>query len=342
MEKIPTIKYRKVIFGIIVLIIILLVFLYVHSSFTDSGRIVNSFEECVEAGYPILDSYPEQCETPDGRRFSREIGDDELSPEVVAHINSKKDLIVIREPRPFEEISSPLTFKGEARGFWYFEADFPIRIEDNNGNIIARSFATARLDPEDPNSTWMTEDFVPFEGIIEFGTSLTETGILVFEKDNPSGLPENYDELRIPVKFAVPEISDVRMRTINLYYYDPSRDQDETGNIICSENGLVAVKREIPVSLTPVQDTISLLLQGEISTEESARGVTTEFPLEGFKLEGVATRDEVLILGFSDPYNATSGGSCRAGIIWLQIRETAMQFDGINEVTFQPEYLFQP
>ena len=30
---------------------------------------INSFEECAAAGYPIMESYPEQCRTPDGRNF---------------------------------------------------------------------------------------------------------------------------------------------------------------------------------------------------------------------------------------------------------------------------------
>jgi len=30
---------------------------------------INSYDECV-AGYPVMDSYPEQCRTPDGRNFT--------------------------------------------------------------------------------------------------------------------------------------------------------------------------------------------------------------------------------------------------------------------------------
>jgi hypothetical protein len=48
---------------------------------------------------------------------------------------------------------------------------------------------------------WMTEEFVPFEAVVEFDDPAVEKGILVFEKDNPSGLPENADEFRIPVFF---------------------------------------------------------------------------------------------------------------------------------------------
>ena len=34
---------------------------------------IDSFEDCARAGYPIAESYPEQCFTPDGRGFTRTI-----------------------------------------------------------------------------------------------------------------------------------------------------------------------------------------------------------------------------------------------------------------------------
>lgn len=36
---------------------------------------INSYEECVEAGYPVIESYPEQCATPDGKTFTKELED---------------------------------------------------------------------------------------------------------------------------------------------------------------------------------------------------------------------------------------------------------------------------
>lgn len=30
---------------------------------------INSFEDCINAGFPILESYPRQCKTPDGKSF---------------------------------------------------------------------------------------------------------------------------------------------------------------------------------------------------------------------------------------------------------------------------------
>src|SRR3989338_7748710 len=33
---------------------------------------ITNFQECADAGYPIMESYPEQCATPDGRTFLNE------------------------------------------------------------------------------------------------------------------------------------------------------------------------------------------------------------------------------------------------------------------------------
>lgn len=52
-----------------------------------------------------------------------------------------------------------------------------------------------RLESPQPN------EFVPFKLGLKFPAPETETGVLVLEKDNPSGLSEHADELKIPVKF---------------------------------------------------------------------------------------------------------------------------------------------
>ncbi len=33
------------------------------------GGSISSFEDCVQAGYPVMESYPRQCKTPEGRTF---------------------------------------------------------------------------------------------------------------------------------------------------------------------------------------------------------------------------------------------------------------------------------
>jgi len=65
--------------------------------------------------------------------------------------------------------------------------------------------------------------------------------------------------------FALPE----KNRIIKLYYYNPQLDKDETGNTKCSRDGLVAIERKIPLSKTPIQDTIKLLLKGKENLTEA-------------------------------------------------------------------------
>src|SRR3989344_4231890 len=79
-----------------------------------------------------------------------------------------KDMLKVWSPRAEEMIKSPLKVSGEARGNWYFEATFPITLVNWDGLIIAEGYASAVLDPNDPESTWMATEYVPFEGTIEF------------------------------------------------------------------------------------------------------------------------------------------------------------------------------
>lgn len=104
------------------------------------------------------------------------------------------DLIRIYRPQYGDVISNPVLVEGEARGYWYFEASFPVKIVDENGKQLGIGIAQAQKE-------WMTTDFVPFSVNINFDWPATKNGTIILEKDNPSGLPENADERRIPIKF---------------------------------------------------------------------------------------------------------------------------------------------
>ena len=46
---------------------------------------INSFEECAAAGYPIMESYPEQCAVPGGKTFTRTLSDEECQTADIDH-----------------------------------------------------------------------------------------------------------------------------------------------------------------------------------------------------------------------------------------------------------------
>lgn len=57
---------------------------YVKNTVQPKNIDIASFEECKAAGYPIMESYPEQCRTPDGRSFTRVTSDVIPSPITVS------------------------------------------------------------------------------------------------------------------------------------------------------------------------------------------------------------------------------------------------------------------
>jgi hypothetical protein len=128
---------------------------------------------------------------------------------------------------------------------------------------------------------------------------------------------------------------------IKLYFYNPSLDQGP-GGVQCTEKGLVAVERVIPETTAPLTEAIKLLLRGEISPDEEAQGIESEFPLEGVSLKSATIQNGIATLAFSDPQNKTGGGSCRVSILWHQVEATAKQFPTVKSVRFMPEELFQP
>jgi len=154
---------------------------------------VVDFETCVREGGAVAESYPRVCTTEKGTRAVEDIGNE------IEKIN----LIRISTPRPNALVETPLVIKGEARGYWFFEATFPLELLDEEGNMIAQGYASATGDPETfGGAGWMTEEFVPFISELTFTkTPHTKKGTLILKKDNPSGLPEHDDELVVPVEF---------------------------------------------------------------------------------------------------------------------------------------------
>lgn len=94
-----------------------------------------------------------------------------------------------------EKVASPLTVIGVVTGGgWFFEASFPVKVLDGDGALLGAH-------PAQAGSDWMVTTPVPFTATITFRAPKYATGTVVLEKDNPSGLPQNAGELRIPIRF---------------------------------------------------------------------------------------------------------------------------------------------
>lgn len=131
-------------------------------------------------------------------------------------------------------------------------------------------------------------------------------------------------------------------REVKLYVYNKKKDMDSKGNVLCSPSSVIPVSRMIPWTRTPGKDTINLLLQGHMTDAEKEIGLSTGFPLSGFSLSSATLSGHTLTMQFTDPKNASSGGSCRVTLLRAQLEKTALQFDPITEVRFAPNEVLQP
>ncbi len=106
----------------------------------------------------------------------------------------EKEEINLVSPKPYERVEMPLEIKGQARGTWFFEASFPLKLVDRSGNILLSSYIMT-------DEEWMTEELIEFEAEITSDRVIEGTVLsyLILEKANPSGLPENADQLSIPI-----------------------------------------------------------------------------------------------------------------------------------------------
>lgn len=268
---------------------------------------ITNFEECA-AVYPVMESYPRRCTVPGGQTFSEEIGN-ELE---------KTDLIKISSPRPNEKIKSPLVITGEARGNWFFEASFPVKLYDEKNNLLASGVAMAQGD-------WMTENFVPFKAELNFSVTEAQKGSLVLEKDNPSGLPENVDSLKVPVYL---EVGAVVLEKMKIKVYFQNAEVDVATDYDC--NKVIAVEREVPKTEAVARVAIEELLKGP-SANETQIGFTSNIK-SGVKLQSIAIENGVAKADFSPELEQGVGGSCAVAAIRAQITETLKQFPTVKEV----------
>jgi hypothetical protein len=146
------------------------------------GPNVNDFATCREAGGQVMESYPARC-----------VWDGVTYTQVVE--GTDHEMVDVTFPDTNSLVTSPIQVTGYARGGWFFEASFPVKVTDLDGNVLGQGVAQAKGD-------WMTDDFVPFTASVTYDRGSAQKGYVVLEKDNPSGLPEHDDSLKIPVTFA--------------------------------------------------------------------------------------------------------------------------------------------
>lgn len=243
--------------------------------------------------------------------------------------------IIVFSPEQKSVVQNPIVFEGKARGFWFFEGSFPVKLKDNNGKEIGVGLAQTQDD-------WMTENFVNFKGILYFNPPEKEiSGELIFKRDNPSGLPENDAEFKIPVKIN-PDL------IVKVYFNNDKLDPEVSCNKvfgverdlknISAEDGLFKAGEAI------VKATVEELLKGPTNKEKD-QDYSTSINT-GVKIQKISMDSSIIKIDFNKQLEYQVGGSCMVTAIRAQITETLKQFPGIKNVVIsidgRTEDILQP
>ncbi|MDR3571620.1 MAG: Gmad2 immunoglobulin-like domain-containing protein [Candidatus Pacebacteria bacterium] len=100
--------------------------------------------------------------------------------------------VSVSSPKQNASVSRTFTVTGTAPGGWFFEAVFPIQVRDSNDDLIGSTQGRAQGD-------WTQPGPIAFTATVSVDASYHGPAILILLKDNPSGNPENADEVTIPI-----------------------------------------------------------------------------------------------------------------------------------------------
>ena len=264
-----------------------------------------------------------------------------LKNTVNMEVSSKSNLIKVTSPMPGDRVKSPLAIEGEAKGTWFFEGSFPVKIIDDSGKELGQTPAKAQGD-------WMTEEFVPFKAEINF-TPTTDKGTLVLEKDNPSGLPENADSLEVPIYFDLFSKPKAELpATVSLQvFFGKSNMQSNASSTSSAQSDcqkVYAVTRTIAQTSGVGKASLEQLLSGPTAAEKQ-KGYFTSLN-DGVKLQKLNIENGVAKADFSDQLGKDVAGSCKIAAVRAQIARTLKQFSTVKDVVIsingKTEGILQP
>ena len=220
----------------------------------------------------------------------------------------------VRLTSPLDETSLPLVIKGEARGYWFFEAQFPIEVVSDSGAVISTGIASA-------DGEWMTENYVPFTAVIKGGVTERTRAKIILRRNNPSGLEENAGQVSVPIVIIPYKAPEEAADTTTLKVYFSVEGEED-----CSK--VQYIERIIPKTQEVGKAAILELLKGPGGDDSK---LFTSINPET-KLNKVTIKNSVAYADFNSGLNKNIGGSCRVAAIRAQITETLKQFPTVKDV----------
>jgi len=219
-------------------------------------------------------------------------------------------------PKINEEINSPLEIIGTVfgNGWIGFEGQVgTVKLFNSNGEKIAESYLEATTE-------WM-QPSVRFKTTLNFISLFIDDGVLVFNNENPSGLPENNREFILPIKIGKTVKGTIQVK---LYFNNNEMDPE------------YSCQKVFPVD-RGVSETKAV---ARAALEELLKGPTRQEIVEGFftsinpdvKIQKLTIENGIANVDFDNNLEKNVGGSCRVLAIRNQITQTLLQFDTVQSV----------
>lgn len=233
-------------------------------------------------------------------------------------------------PKSNEEISSPLEIIGTVNGNGWvgFEGQVgTVKLLSSEGEELSTGVLQA--------TTEWTQLPVRFKATLDFIYLNMDAGALVFNNENPSGLPQNDRVFVLPVKITKTVGGAIQVK---LYFNNNEMDPE------------YSCKKVFPVD-RGVSETEAV---ARAALNELLKGPTRQEILDGFftsinpdvKIQKLTIENTVAKVDFDSNLEKNVGGSCRVSAIRNQITQTLLQFKTVKSVVIsidgRTEDILQP
>ncbi|MEK7589512.1 MAG: Gmad2 immunoglobulin-like domain-containing protein [Patescibacteria group bacterium] len=249
---------------------------------------------------------PEETPTPTGLIFSSPLSGKVTATPVPSGTAIIQNIIVT-SPSVNAIVGNPITVIGKAR---VFEGVFQYALRDMTGKVWYRANGQTGA-PEDSN-------YQPFTVKIPVPVGTPKDLIIeVFEYSAKDGSIINL--VRVPVRFST-----LTTATVKVYLSSHRLNSGDVCSVVFPvERTIIKTQETAYISLTE-------LLKGPTDSDKVEQYYTS-IP-EGVKVNSVRITNGIAYADFDGTLEYQVGGSCRVGVIRLQITNTLKQFSSIKDV----------
>lgn len=257
----------------------------------------STFQDCIAAGNPVMESYPRQCRLPDGTVLT----------EDTAPVQAPRAEITLLEPVAGSSVGLPLELNGHVRGE---TGDVHYQLLDVDGTVLAEGIA---VQGEQEGETYT------FSGVATYQDPFGQSGAVLLSLVDPAS-GDVITEMRVEVGFRNDATEDVQVFFLDTAA-DPDREQCDT---------VRAFTRRVGADEDGVRGALRELLVGPTDPERRL-GAQTAIP------DGVRVLKSTLIAGtlrvdFSAELLQDVQDDCRMLGIRTSLDRTLRQFPEVKRV----------